>query len=324
MRATAAVVPPPPPSATITVTTPIEGRTFTEDVVLSGTVTPPATALQLVLDGYLTRATPVAVAADGSWSVTLPVSLFPTGLQAHVLAFYAPAAGAASPDFRFQTDATFAGTVIEVPDPLDDDTGPAGTYTYPTDSTFLRQMDVTHVTLEVGPTTLNVKVTIRDWTTVWAPPNGFDHVAFNLAWSLPSGGGADVLPRLNAATPAGFTWNYRQFTYGWDNAVFSAAGATASSNGTPVPAAVPVLKTSPATRTVIFTYDRNAFGLASWSGVRLWLTTWDFDGIGGGYRPLLQASGPYAMGGGPGPYDPATGESAGPKIMDEVGPITIP
>lgn len=323
-RPTPTITTPPTPPATITVTTPIEGQVFTTDVVLSGSVSPPATALQLVLDGYLGRATDIAVAADGTWSVTLPVSLFPTGLQQHLLAIYAPVARVASSDFHFSTNAIFSGTVIDVPDPLDDDLGPAGTYTYPSDTTFLRQMDVTGVTLEVGATTLNVKVTLRDWSTTWNPPNGFDHVSFNLYWSLPSGGGTDVMPKQSATTPAGFTWNYRQFTYGWDNAVFSSAGASATANGTPVPAAVPALKTSPSTRTVVFTYDRNTLGLASWSGVKLYLTTWDFDGIGGGYRPLLQTRGPYAMGGGPGPYDPTSGESAGPKIMDQVGPITIP
>jgi glycosidase len=323
-RATAAVTTPPSPLASITVTTPIEGQTFTTDVVLSGSVSPPATALKLVLDGYLARATDVPVAADGTWSVTLPVSLFPSGLQQHVLAFYAPVAGAASADFHFSTNATFSGTVIDVPDPLDDDLGPAGTYTYPSDSTFLRQMDVTGVTLEVGATTLNVKVSLRDWSTTWNPPNGFDHVCFNLYWALPAGGGTDVMPMQNATTPLGFTWNYRQFAYGWDNAVFSSVGASASANGTPVPAAVPAIKTNPSTKTVVFTYDRNALGLATWSGVKLYLTTWDFDGIGGGYRPLLQIRGPWAMGGGPAPYDPSTGESAGPKIMDQVGPISIP
>ena len=184
-------------------------------------------------------------------------------------------------------------------------------------------MDVTHVTLEVGATTMNVKVTIRDWSTTWNPPNGFDHVSFSLYFQLPGGGGATVLPKLNAATPPGFSWNYSQFTFGWDHKVFSATGASATSQGTPVPAAVPQLRTNPATRTVVFTYDRNAFGLAGWNGVKLYLVTWDFDGIGGGFRPLLQTAAPYSMGGGAPPYDPISGESADPKIMDSVGPITI-
>ncbi len=134
-RATTSVVPPPAPPATITVATPLEGQTFTSDVTISGTVSPPGTVLKLVLDGYLSRASPVQVATDGTWSVVLPVSLFPSELQPHVLSIYAPSAKVASADFHFQTNAVFSGTTIDVADPLDDDHGPAGTYTYPTDST---------------------------------------------------------------------------------------------------------------------------------------------------------------------------------------------
>jgi hypothetical protein len=66
---------------------------------------------------------------------------------------------------------------------------------------------------------------------------------------------------------------------------------------------------------VIFTYDRAAFGLDSWSGVRVYLTTWDYDGIGASFRGLSPAGGEWEVGG---------GAATDPMIMDAVGPIAIP
>jgi hypothetical protein len=174
-------------------------------------------------------------------------------------------------------------------------------------------MDITHVRVEYGVTTMNLKITMADWSTVWNPPLGFDHVAFNVYFSVPGQTGTSVMPKLNAATPAGFTWSFNQFSYGWDNVMYTSAGATASTYGAATTAAE--VKSNGTSKTVIFTYDRNDFGLASWSGVKLYIATWDFDGIGATFRPLGPQAGQWTMGG---------GAETDPMIMDDVPPIAIP
>jgi hypothetical protein len=326
-RATGRTVTPPSPGATIAVSSAIEGQTFDADVVFTGSVTPATTSLRMVLDGSLSRATPVTVAPDGSWSVVLPVSSFPSGTALHDVAFWAPGVRVATQTFRFTTDVSFAGDTYVVADPEGDDVGPAGTYTYPLDATFGAQMDVTEVKLEVGATTMNVNVTLADFSTVWNPPYGFDHVALNLYFALPGQAGVSFMPKLNGSTPPGFAWSLNQFSFGWDNVMYTSAGATAEAYGAPT--TPPAVRADPNARTITFTYDRNAYGLASWSGVRVYVATWDFDGIGAMFRPLAQQPGLWRMGGGgppytPDPVDPLVLYSGDPKIMDDVPPIAIP
>jgi hypothetical protein len=189
-------------------------------------------------------------------------------------------------------------------------------------------MDITSVKLEVGPTTLNVNLTMADLSSVWNPKNGFDHVYFNVYFSVPGqAGAATVMPKLSASVPAGFAWSFNQFSGGFDNVMYTSAGATADAYGST--SVAPAVKVDPTAKTITFTYDRNNFGVASWSGVKIYLATWDFDGINARFRPLAKDAGPYTMGGGAPPYtpdatDPTVQYSADPKIMDDVPPITIP
>ncbi|HKA88597.1 MAG TPA: alpha-amylase family glycosyl hydrolase [Haliangiales bacterium] len=327
-RATGQTTMPPPPTATITVTTPLAGQTFTGDVTLAGTVTPATTRLQMLLDANAMKATDVTVAGDGSWSVVLPVSQFPTGRFQHDIAFYAPDAKVATASSRFTSDVVFSGNTYDYDDPVGDDTGPAHSYTYPTDQTFAHQMDITHVKLEVGPTTMNVNITIKDFSTVWNPSKGYDHVYFNIYFALPGQtGAATVMPKLNSSVPGGFAWTYSQFSGGFDNVMYTSTGATATAFGST--AVAPTVRADGGTKTIIFTYDRNNFGLATWSGVKIYIATWDFDGINAIFRPLAKDAGAFRMGGGGPPYTPDPNDasilySADPKIMDDLPVITIP
>jgi hypothetical protein len=73
------------------------------------------------------------------------------------------------------------------------------------------------------------------------------------------------------------------------------------------------LRTDPATQTVRFTLPASALGGAgSLSGLRILVTTWDYDG---GYRSLGPTAQPYGMGG---------GASGLPKVMDASAVITLP
>ena len=327
LHATSNVVAPPAPAATLTVTTAIEGQTYTNDVVLSGTASPASTKLKMVLDGYLDAATDAAVDSTGHWTVTLPISAFPLGTKGHSVAFWAPDAKVSTQRFHFTSTVVFSGKTISVDDPQGDDHGPAGkSYTYPTDSTFAHQDDILNATFLVGPTTLQLVLTMANMTQVWTPDLGFDHVVFNVFFSIPGlSGGSNVMPNLFGTTPAGFNWNFWQFSSGYasDNSMFSSAGATDKLPGTPVtPASV---SANPSAKTVTFTYDRRSFGLASWNGVQVYVTTWDYDGVNKVYRPVTQAGGPYTYGDSADASCPASAakDCPVPHIMDDVAPVTL-
>jgi len=313
-RATAEVVEPPPPPATITVETPIEGQVFDADLRIKGTIQPPTANLRMILDGYLDHiANPVVDRITGAWEIDLKVSDLEVGLKPHTLAFYDLADQVGTLTWRFQTNVVFDPVITSVDDPAGDDTGPAGTYLHPSHATFLHQDDVTNLTVLSAATTMKLVFTMRDLTTTWNPKNGFDHVAFSVFFELPGLSGATVLPLLQASAPAGFTWSLWQSTYGWGNVMYRSDGASATQPG--ALAIAPRIDVDAAGKKVTFTYNKAAYGLASWSGVRIWATTWDIDGISGAYRSLSPAGELYNYGGGA-PTDP--------YVMDAVGPVAIP
>lgn len=305
-----------PPDTTITVDTQVEGQTFTGDFPLSGTVTPPVPFVYIIVDDDLdnaVRARPDEV--TGTFTATVPTARFPLGASSHTLVLWASAKNVATDRMHFDADITFNGTITTVPDPEGDDTGPGGTYTYPQDASFGtgRYMDVVEVTVEAGPAIMNLHFKMKDWSTVWNPTNGFDHVCFTTFFDLPGQDGATFLPRLQASAPEDFTWDLMHFTSGWDNSVFGTDGATADAWGASKPA--PSLEADPQNKTLTFSFNRTEYGIDSWEGVKIYVTTWDFDGVGAEYRPISADGGPWTVGGGAGD---------GPKIMDQVGPITIP
>ena len=306
----------PPPGATITVNTALDGQTFGDDVTVTGSVSPSSSSLKMVVDGSYDHATDITVKAGGTWSVVLPVSTFPIGTASHTVAFYVPGANVSTPRYSFTSDIVFVGNPVSLDDPAGDDTGPAGkSYTYPQDLTFTGKhfCDILKVVAEVGKTTMLLHVTMADWSVVWKPALGFDHVAFNIFFAIPGQQGLVALPKLNASMPGGFTWNLDQFTYGWNNAMYTTQGASDSVYGTTT--LPPVVQADQASKTVTFVYNRNNYGLATWEGVKIYVTTWDFDGIGGNFRPLTPTGGQWDFGG---------GQPTDPLIMDDTALITLP
>lgn len=310
------VVAPGAAAATITVSTELEGKTFTTDTVINGTVSPATTKLRMVLNGDIDGAAKLTVQTDGTWSATLPVSTFPVGKHPQSLTFYAPEANVASAQYHFTTDVAFAGMTLSVDDPAGDDHGPAGfNYAYPSDSSFTHQMDVTNVTALVGATTLKLQLTMSALTSVWAPDLGFDHVVFNVFFQVPGQAGLTALPLLSANAPSGFTWNYGQSIGGYkaDNKLFNTVGANETTLGQLL--TVPGVTVSG--KTVTLEYDRTRFlnpTIPSWTGVKVYVTTWDYDGVQKIFRPISQAGAPYEFG---------RGNPTDPHIMDDVTPFTL-
>src|SRR5262249_20809732 len=159
----------------------------------------------------------------------------------------------------------FNGQTYTFTDPTGDDLGPKGTYTYPQDSTFGHQMDIVGVRVEVGATTMNLNLHMADYSSVWNPQYGCDSVYFTIFFQLPGQRGRmTIMPKLSGSVPDGFAWTFDQFSGGFDNTMYTTADADATHYGAATVA--PTIKVDPGTKTVIFTYDRNNFGIASWAG----------------------------------------------------------
>lgn len=311
-RATAERAVPPSPAASLRLQL-RQGTRQSGDFRVSGTAhgTGP---LQLVVDGDLARATTVTPGADGRWQAEVDTAAMVKPETVHSLVLWDGGQVVSVPrSFRV---ARAWQTVFDQPDPVGDDTGPAGLrYTYPSDPGWgaNRQMDVQRVRVHTAGGALRLELQMNSVTSTWNPSNGFDHVSFTVYIELPGqAGGATVMPLQNATLPGGMRWHLRLRAGGWANALFSHEGASASHEGRPVtPGAALVVDR--AARTVSFTLPAAALKrLPSLSGARLYVSTWDYDG---GYRALAAVPGPFVMGGG-GPD--------GPRVMDDSGVITLP
>jgi hypothetical protein len=195
-----------------------------------------------------------------------------------------------------------------------DDHGPAGRYLYPTDPSWaLRPLDIRGIKAETAGGALRVTVQMSGISRTWNPPNGFDHVAFNLFIELPGEeDGAVAMPMQQAELPEGMRWHRRLRAHGWTNALYSAQGAGAQADGTPASPAAAISVDAQAA-TVTFTFAASALGnRKDLSGARLYLNTWDYDG---GYRPLDAAPAGMRFGG---------GKPGDPLWMDATSVLSLP
>ncbi len=282
------------------------------DFSASGTALPGQT-VQVVVDGDLHAPTRARTDSQGRWQARVDTSAMVDGEQPHSLTAWVDDGGtSATQSFQVSRDWQL---LAEAADPAGDDTGPDGHYSYPTDASWggHRQMDLRGIKVWGAGGALRVDVQTAELTTLWNPPNGFDHVNFTVFIELPGlAGGATVMPLQDGSLPGGMRWHLRLRAGGWSNALFSHTGASDTSEGRPVtPGAA--LRVDPATQTVSFTLPAQVLGGGgSLSGARVLVTTWDYDG---GYRKLGPVAAPYAMGGG------AAGQ---PKVMDASALITLP
>ena len=282
---------------------------------------PAGSALQLVLNGDLARATPVLANAAGRWQAELATAhLAETPAAApgqprarHQLVAWSPALAVASAPKPFALQRQWA-LLADVADAAGDDRGPDGRYSYPTDPTWgeRHQMDLRRARVWRAGESLKIELTTAQITQLWRPPNGFDHVAFTLFFSQAGRpDGVAELPLQQARLPGGARWQHRLRVTGWSNALFTAAGASADAEGTPLtPGATVVV--DPARHTLRLTLPAGALASPdSLAGLQVYVTTWDYDG---GYRALGPQPGGHTLGG---------GEPAGAKVMDDLL-ITLP
>lgn len=301
----------PVPAVTLTITSDLGGVPYAQDITVTGTSTRPGVTFKLVIDSRLGDAMDVTPDAAGNWSASIPIGRFGAGIVEHTVTAYLPAAQVASPARAFRTQLDFGPVVAAQSDPVGDDTGPEQRYVYPLDPSYVRgQMDIEEIQVFTAGSNLKVQLKMNKMSTVWGPVQGFDHVSFNIYLDLPNRPGTSVLPLVNAQSPTGFAWNLASVVFGWGNSVYVSEGATANAWGATIRPA-PAIDVDVVARTVSFTYDTRVLGQpASLAGTKIYVTTWDIDGISGAYRNLGAEADAYIIGGGNYGRDPL--------IMDDV------
>lgn len=181
-------------------------------------------------------------------------------------------------------------------------------YQYPTGAGFEGAGDILGGTLKASGGAVSLSLQMREITALWNPPNGFDHVTFTLFFHHPDRPGATVLPFLNASMPDGLEWFAMARVHGFGNDVYGSNGAAADAFG-PTISPVPQVAASVPARSVTLSFAQDFVDMESFSGGKIYVTTWDFDGIRVAYRDLSADPAEFEYGGG-GPTDP--------KLMDTI------
>ena len=298
---------------------PLPAGVLQGDFVVEGKTAPGLLALKLVIDGDLSRAQTVTPDPGGRWQARVDTADHVDPSVTHTLVAFDGAGSQVSESRSFRVDRAWQ-LQADVSDAAGDDSGPTGSYTYPTDPGWgaRRQMDIRRVRVYTAGGALRVAVQTNEISTLWNPANGFDHVAFTIFVELPGQAdeGARSMPQQDGDLPQGMRWHRRLRAHGWSNALFTSQGASSRAEGTPVSPGVHIV-VKPDRHEVEFTFPAAALGrLPSLSGARLWVTTWDYDG---GYRALGTTAQAYAMGGAP----VQKGRDA-PKVMDSSDVIKPP
>ena len=283
----------------------------------AGSAATPRPSWRAVVDGDVNQAVALQPGPDGVWRARIDTSAMIDPQVEHRVVLWqtdAPTLTVSAPlTFQVRRDWQLAA---DVADPPGDDRGPQGRYTYPTDAGWgsHRQMDLRRVQVHTAAGAMRLSLTMNEITTTWNPTNGFDHVAFTVFIELPGAEqGATAMPLQSAQLPAGMRWHRRLRVHGWTNALFDARGASAQHEGTPLGAGARI-EVDRAAHTVHLTLPASALGrLASLSGARVYVTTWDYDGS---YRALLPQAAGFSMGGRTAPDDAL--------IMDDTPVITLP
>ena len=209
--------------------------------------------------------------------------------------------GAAGPKIMDDVAPILVPAPVAFVDPTGDER-----YDYPTSDGFEGSGDIEGAQLRSSGGALSLVLKMREVSTLWNPPNGFDHVTFTIFFHHPDRAGATVLPFLNTDMPDGLDWFAMARVHGFGNDVFGSEGAATDSYGTTIEPVPQVAGSEPA-RTVTLSFAQDLIGISDFSGGKIFVTTWDFDGIEVRYRSLAANAGIWNYGGG----DPGD-----PKLMD--------
>ena len=251
---------------------------LTEDFVLTGTIDRPFAELELIVNGDLDRPQPFKADGEGRWRVTLPVR--DLGESRKSVKIFDPASNTLSRVVTYRTRVDEAALQVRVEDTADDAQGPTGDYVVPQNADSGRQREILAANARAAGRNLELTLIMAQLTDVWAPPNGFDNVAFSIFFEFPDRPGATALPLINADMPFGRHWNLAHVSSGWFSYTYTALGAAAERQGDKLGVA-PATSVNKAEGSVRFFYEGARLGVDDWSGVTIYITTWDLNGEGG-------------------------------------------
>ncbi|BDU51427.1 alpha-amylase family glycosyl hydrolase [Haliovirga abyssi] len=291
------------------------GMKLSNNYAISGKVNG-AKKLLLVFDGAVKNGVKITANEDGSYTGEMPVESMSNGK--HTVVAYAKTADRKkyilSETYKFIVDIPFV-KAAEYNDKVGDDHGPTGNYKYPTAETFTNQMDIKKATIYTAGKNLKVSLEMAgDISTMWNPKYKFDHVSINIFISVPGQEGIEDLPFQNAKMPNGLKWNYMTLEGGWTNFIYSSRNASAKSWGSPVSPS-PVINVIPEKKEMNFTISGSSIGNPkTLKGIKVYIATWDYDGLENSYRGITPEGKAYIFGG---------GDENSPKIMDDIPVLEI-
>ncbi|MCX5793074.1 MAG: alpha-amylase family glycosyl hydrolase [Elusimicrobia bacterium] len=271
-----------------------------------------AGSVSVVVDGRISRMVPALTLPDGRWSAELDGGVLPDGEHSLVAMGTSGAAFAWSQEWPLAIDLPYVLAAV-AEDPVGDDHGPAGRYHYPLASGFEGRADIKSLALYRRGSAAKLVITLANGISdVWNPAFGFDHVCLDIYLDFPESGprgkGLSVLPRLNASMREGMDWDFAAFVSGWKVGLYGTGGSTADGFG-PTLSPAPRVRADKKAGSVEVEFSPDAFkGVSSFDGARFYVTTWDYDGVEGGLRPLAKEPADFVFGG---------GEPGGPRIMDD-------
>ena len=276
----------------------------TESFEVSGLVSPASETVQLIYDGNLSLPQTIEVDANGHWSAVLPIQNL--GRQTRSVQAYAP-------NLQLMTSPRVFETVVEVPalaggviDETGDAAGPTGLYIIPQHAVSEQQRDIQGITFEQSGDILELSFTMASLTDTWVPFNGFDNLALSIFFSDGSQQGVGFLPELDAELPEGQTWQVAHVGSGWASYTYRAAAATPQRKGERIGYS-PNISVDKSARRITIRYDKTKMGIADWSGVSVYATTWDMNGEGE-YVHIQPSPADWFFGGAP---------EGSPKILDD-------
>jgi glycosidase len=275
------------------------------EATVVGSVSQANAKLLRVIDGKVADAKVFIADETGHWQVDLPVA--DLGKHQHSLEIYWPKHNTASNTHYYQTTSTRVEHSARVVDPKGDDIGPTGRYVKPQDPSVGCQMDIAGVLARAAGTVLQIDIEMCDVSTLWAPPNGFDHVSFNLFFDFKDKQGSSELPLIGGRYPNLQQWDLAHMVFGWASYLYSSENATEEKEGVKLGVA-PAIFVDKANKRIRFTYQGNDFGVDNWRGVSIYITTWDKSGEGN-YRDLAEKQDVWTFGG---------GSPQSPKILDDI------
>jgi glycosidase len=262
----------------------------------------------LLVDGRLSRPIPAEPGRGGAWRASFDPASLSDGEHSLRAVLSSGSIVAVSEPRTLRVDVPFR-LAASAEDPVGDARGPSGTYLYPLAPGFEGRADIRRLSLYARGSSVKLVVEMAHGISqAWKPLNGFDHVCLLVFITFPGGGKASDLPKMNARLPGGGGWDAAAFLGGWTAALYGAEGASASSFG-PRLRPDPRVSADKEAGTIEAVFDLSAFpGAKSFDGARFYAASWDYDGVGGALRPLLEEPADYAFGG---------GKPSDPRVMDD-------